>query len=93
MTNDIAAQALRGATTEAGFFPERTWTIAQLAELLQVDPKTVARKVQTREWPHLDLGPRTKRFTEQHVARILAMSESRPPTQDTTRRRGRRRIV
>lgn len=67
--------------------PDRTtWTVAQLAERFQISPRTVLRRAQTGQWPCLDLGPRTKRFTETHIARIEAMTEHQPTTTRRTRR-------
>ncbi|MCO4257351.1 helix-turn-helix domain-containing protein [Pseudarthrobacter cellobiosi] len=77
---------MTAAPTEA----PRTYTVAQLADILQIDPRTVRTKARTGTWPSLDFGPRTIRFTETHLDTILTTSEATPPPERTTRRRTRR---
>ncbi len=74
---------------EAAKIP-RTYTVAQLAEYLQLQPAAVRKNARGGTWPHLALGPRTIRFTEAHLSAILALSESAPPPPLTRlhRRRG-----
>lgn len=68
----------------------RTYTVAQLADILQIDPRTVRTKARAGTWPSLDFGPRTIRFTETHLDTILASSEATQPPRLTRlhRRRG-----
>lgn len=68
----------------------RVYTVAQLADILQIDPRAVRTKTKTGTWPHLDLGPKTIRFTEGHLNTILTTSEATPPPERSTRRRTRR---
>lgn len=68
----------------------RVYTVAQLADMLQIDPRAVRAKARTGTWPSLDFGPRTIRFTETHLNTILTTSETTPPPERTTRRRTRR---
>lgn len=60
---------------------DRTYTAKDLADLFQIHETTVLRKAKSGTWPHLNLGPQTKRFTEEHLARILAMHEAKPPAE------------
>lgn len=75
------------ASKEAG---PRTYTVTQLAEILQLRPSTVRAKARSGVWPHLQFGERTMRFTEAHLATILTKSEAIPPQPLTRlhRRRG-----
>lgn len=68
----------------------RVYTVAQLADILQIDPRAVRTKARAGTWPSLDFGPRTIRFTEAHLATILSQSEAPPPPRLTRlhRRRG-----
>ena len=66
--------------------PPRTYTVTQIAEILQIRPATIRTKARDGSWPYLQFGPRTIRFTEHHLSTILDMSEAAPPTQRTTRR-------
>ncbi|WP_375153926.1 helix-turn-helix domain-containing protein [Pseudarthrobacter phenanthrenivorans] len=68
----------------------RVYTVAQLADILQIDPRTIRTKARAGSWPSLDLGPRTIRFTQAHLETILASSEATPPQPLTRlhRRRG-----
>lgn len=68
----------------------RTYTVTQLAEILQLRPATVRANARNGTWPHLQFGERTMRFTEQHLATILTKSEVEPPALQTMRRRTRR---
>ena len=68
----------------------RTYTVTQLADILQIAPRTVRTKARDGTWPYLQFGPRTIRFTENHLTTILDKSEAAPPQQRTTRRRTRR---
>lgn len=76
-------------TTPAEDSAPRTYTVTQLAEILQLSPVVIRNKARTSKWPYLAFGPRTMRFTEQHLATILATSEA-APVERTTRRRTRR---
>lgn len=64
----------------------RTYTVTQLAEILQLKPATIRTKARTGTWPYLAFGPRTIRFTETHLTTILTTSEATPPQPRTTRR-------
>lgn len=64
---------------------ERLYTLAEMAEFLQVSDRTVRRLCVN--WPHLDFGPKTKRFTEEQRQQILAMNSKEPAAPRTTRRR------
>lgn len=64
----------------------RIYTVAQLAQILQLAPTTVRTKARNGSWPYLAFGPQTIRFTEDHLTRILTTSEAAPPTTRTTRR-------
>jgi hypothetical protein len=66
--------------------PPRTYTVTQLAEILQLKPATIRTNARDGTWPYLKFGPRTIRFTEHHLTTILTTSEAAPPTQRTTRR-------
>lgn len=66
--------------------PPRTYTVTQLAEILQLKPATIRTKARDGAWPYLQFGPRTIRFTETHLTTIIDKSEATPPTQRTTRR-------
>lgn len=76
--------------TDAPPEPPRVYTVAQLAGILQIDPRTVRTNTKTGAWPHLQLGPRTIRFTDTHLTTILTKTEATPPPERTTRRRTRR---
>lgn len=65
--------------------PDRTWTVAQLAELLQISERTVQRH--TPNWPHLRLGQRCVRFTEDHITQIIATLNRHPAPPRPSRRR------
>ena len=64
----------------------RTYTVTQLAQVLQLKPATIRTKARDGTWPYLQFGPRTIRFTEEHLATILTTSEASPPQQRQTRR-------
>ena len=64
----------------------RTYTVTQLAQILQLKPATIRAKARDGTWPYLQFGPRTIRFTENHLTTIIDKSEATPPTQRTTRR-------
>lgn len=64
----------------------RTYTVTQLAAILQLKPATIRTKARDGTWPYLQFGPRTIRFTENHLSSILDKSEAAPPQQRTTRR-------
>ena len=66
--------------------PPRTYTVTQLAEILQLKPATIRTNARNGSWPYLHFGPRTIRFTENHLTTILDKSEAAPPQQRTTRR-------
>ncbi|UKA61980.1 hypothetical protein [Arthrobacter sp. FW306-04-A] len=68
----------------------RTYTVTQLSEILQLTPATVRANARNGTWPYLRFGPRTIRFTDAHLAAILAASETTPPPPLTRlhRRRG-----
>ena len=68
----------------------RVYTVAQVADILQIDVRAVRAKARAGTWPSLDLGPRTIRFTQAHLESILASSEASPPPPLTRlhRRRG-----
>ena len=68
----------------------RTYTVTQLAEILQLRPDTVRTNARNGTWPYLKFGPRTMRFTPQHLDTILEKSEAAPPTIRTNTRRRRR---
>ncbi len=54
-------------------------TTAQVAEMFGVHPVTVRKKVAAGEWPSLVIGTRSLRFTDEHLAEIIAQAE-RPAT-------------
>lgn len=64
-----------------------TYTVGQVAKLLQIAPPTVRNKARGGAWPYLEFGPRTIRFTEHHLATILTTSEVAPVQQSPIRRR------
>ncbi|WP_332603354.1 helix-turn-helix domain-containing protein [Arthrobacter sp. S2(2024)] len=68
----------------------RTYTVTELAEILQLRPATVRANARAGKWPYLQFGPRTMRFTEAHLETILTKSEATPPQPMTRlhRRRG-----
>lgn len=68
----------------------RVYTVMQLAEILQIDPRTVRTKARAGTWPSLDFGPRTIRFTETHLDTIVAGSAS-PAVRAARPHRPRRR--
>lgn len=68
----------------------RTYTVTQLAEILQLKPATIRTNAREGTWPYLKFGPRTIRFTETHLNTILTTSEAAPPTTTRTTRRTRR---
>lgn len=70
--------------------PPRTYTVTQLAEILQLRPSTVRTNARQGTWPYLRFGPRTIRFTETHLTTILSKSEATPPTTTRNTRRTRR---
>lgn len=76
--------------TEAPPEAPRTYTVTQLADILQIDPRAVRANAKTGNWPHLSIGPRTVRFTENHITTILTKTEATPPPERPTRRRTRR---
>lgn len=63
---------------------DRTVTIEELAEVLQVSSDTVRTWVTRYAWPHLRIG-RTVRFTDEQVAEIERM-HTVAPQQDPARR-------
>jgi hypothetical protein len=67
----------------------RTYTVTQLSEILQLTPATIRAAARKGTWPYLKFGPRTIRFTDDHLTQILTTSEA-PPPQEPTRRRRRR---
>jgi hypothetical protein len=67
----------------------RTYTVTQLSAILQLKPATIRTNARSGTWPHLTFGPRTIRFTENHLDTILTKSEAEPPQQRQTRRRRR----
>ncbi|WP_284990850.1 hypothetical protein [Arthrobacter sp. efr-133-TYG-120] len=73
--------------TETG---PRTYKVEELAEILQLRPATVRANARSGAWPYLRFGERTMRFTEAHLATILATSEVEPPAPQPMRRRTRR---
>lgn len=68
----------------------RTYTVTQLAEILQLSPVAIRTNARTGKWPYLAFGPRTMRFTDTHINTILTTSEATPPTERPTGRRRRR---
>lgn len=50
-------------------------TVNELAARFGIHPITVRKKVAAGEWPCLRLGTKTIRFTDEHLAAILASSE------------------
>lgn len=68
----------------------RTYTVTEIADILQLSPVTVRAKARSGAWPYLDFGPRTIRFTEAHLDSILKGSEAAAPPRLTRlhRRRG-----
>lgn len=68
----------------------RTYTATQIADILQIDVRTVRTKARAGTWPYLAFGPKTMRFTESHLDTILTTSEAAPPAQRQTRTRRRR---
>lgn len=68
----------------------RTYTVTQLAAILQLRPSTVRTNAREGSWPYLKFGPRTIRFTENHLTTILATSEATPAAPAPTGRRTRR---
>ncbi|WP_427174451.1 helix-turn-helix domain-containing protein [Arthrobacter sp. 92] len=68
----------------------QTYTVTQLAEILQLKPATIRTNARAGTWPHLRFGERTIRFTEAHLQAILTRSEAAPPQQASVRRRTRR---
>ena len=71
--------------------PPRTYTVTEIAEILQLRPATVRAQARSGAWPYLEFGPRTMRFTQAHLEAILSTSEAPPPEpQRQTRRRTRR---
>lgn len=66
------------------------YTVAQLARILQVDPRTVQTRTRAGTWPHLRIGPKTVRFTAAHLDTIITTTEAAPPPERSTRRRTRR---
>lgn len=80
--------------TDPTFLGPPTVTVQQLAEHLQISPQTVWAHVREGEWPHVKFGPRTIRFTPEHVGQIMTLSTVEPtPAADPVPRRGRRRIT
>ena len=77
--------------TDAPPEPPRVYTVAQLATILQVDPRIVRHNTKGGSWPHLKLGPKTVRFTDNHLTTILATTEAAPPPPQPTGRRTRRK--
>lgn len=69
--------------------PPRTYTVTQLAEILQLKPATVRAQARSGAWPYLQFGPRTMRFTEAHLEAILSKSET-PAAAPLTRLHRRR---
>jgi len=67
----------------------RIYTVTQLATILQLKPATIRTNARSGAWPSLNFGPRTIRFTENHLDTILTKSEAAPPQQRQTRRRRR----
>ena len=67
----------------------RTYTVTQLAAVLQLKPATIRTNARSGNWPSLTFGPRTIRFTKDHLDTILTKSEAAPPQQRQTRRRRR----
>lgn len=49
-------------------------TVDELAEILHLSPRTVARKAREGVWPHTRPA-KAIMFTQKHVAQILAMGE------------------
>ena len=76
--------------TEAPPEAPRTYTVTQLAGILQIDPRAVRTNAKAGNWPHLNIGPRTIRFTEHHITTILTKTEATPPPELPNRRRTRR---
>lgn len=69
----------------------RTYTVTQLAAILQLKPATIRTKARDGTWPYLQFGPRTIRFTETHLGTILTTSEAATPQPRSTRRTRRTR--
>lgn len=67
----------------------RTYTVTQLAEILQLRPATVRTNAREGTWPYLKFGPRTMRFTPEHLNTILTKSEATPMERPSGRRRRR----
>lgn len=67
----------------------RTYTVTQLSEILQLRPATVRANARNGSWPYLAFGPRTMRFTPEHLDTILDKSEATPPERPSGRRRRR----
>ncbi|MFB9716739.1 hypothetical protein [Arthrobacter methylotrophus] len=80
-------------TTPAEETAPRVYAVTQLAEILQLRPDTIRTNARTGKWPYLQFGPRTMRFTEQHLAAILAASEAPPRLPQSMRRRTRRPLL
>ena len=60
---------------------DRTYTPREMAALFKISRSTVYAKAKSGEWPSWRLSPRCTRFTEEHLARILAMHEAKPPAE------------
>lgn len=69
------------------------YTPEQLAEKLQVSPALVKKRGHSGQWPCLELGPRTIRFTEDHYRQIVELTEHRTAAPRETARERNRRIL
>ena len=77
--------------TEAPTEAPRVYTVTQLADILQVDPRIVRANTKTGTWPYLRFGPKTIRFTDTHLNAILTTAEAAPPQPQPPGRRTRRK--
>ena len=66
---------------------DRLYTVQDLAELFKMSPQTVWAHVRAGDWPHWKPGPRTIRFTEDHITQILAQHDRQPQPHRPSRRR------
>lgn len=67
----------------------RTYTIAQLADILQVSPATVRNNTKKGAWPYTSISPRIIRFTPEHLTTILQTATTAPPVSSIRRTRRR----
>ncbi len=67
----------------------RTYTVAQLAEILQLKPATIRANARAGVWPYRAFGPRTIRFTDEDLETILSTAKA-PSTKPLQTRRRRK---